>query len=402
MSLKTLFGGLDATKLSLNTLSGFVVTAALLFLIDGFSPAHMTEELLTEPEGGAIVAFGLIIIVASTLLGLMVDSIFHTFGRRFARIFWVPLTDELTYRNELMKSLGLRPWEFEWVQSTGTGLAAETEKNLIRFTETAGNAAYAMFLLSPATAFFLSREYAQSNLMALIVAAFIAIGALTLLYTSAASLTKYEGRKTAAAQDEIHKLSSRQHIDKKKVRSAWTWALLWPMVLAGAAILLAVGLLFMPKPTEVKGMDVIAELQNGEIPTINLEATIVKGTPAVPGDVAKSLLVEINNTVTKRTNFEVVTSNGDCLSAEHLPEPPKWEVRVTLTNNENVKAGDEVCINALLSFGGASAAESLIVGDIGDGDWLFPIVVTDTKANKECLLAYVKVTISWVSKAPGE
>jgi hypothetical protein len=210
MGLKGLFSGLDATKLYLNTLSGFVVTTAVLFLIDGFSPAHLTEELLAEPTAGPIVAFGLIIILGSTLLGLMMDSIFHTFGREFAKRFWLPLADELNYRRDLMKNLGLKNWEFEWVQATGTGLGAEVETKLIRFTETAGNVAYAMLLLSPATAFFLSREYAQSNLMSLVVATFVALGALVLLYTSAASLAKYEDRKTGAALDEIHKLSSRQ------------------------------------------------------------------------------------------------------------------------------------------------------------------------------------------------
>jgi hypothetical protein len=69
-------------------------------------------------------------------------------------------------------------------------------------------------------------------------------------------------------------------------------------------------------------------------------------------------------------------------------------VRVTLTNNEDVKAGDAVCINALLSF------EGVRLGDIGEGDWLFPIIVTGPKADKDYLLAYVKVTIKWVSGAP--
>jgi len=52
-------------------------------------------------------------------------------------------------------------------------------------------------------------------------------------------------------------------------------------------------------------MTLIGELQNDKTPTISLEVTIVRETPAVPGDVSQSLLVEINNTVTEPKNLEI-------------------------------------------------------------------------------------------------
>jgi hypothetical protein len=77
------------------------------------------------------------------------------------------------------------------------------------------------------------------------------------------------------------------------------------VLLVSIAIFLAAGLLFIPRPTEVKGMTLIGELQNDKTPTISLEVTIVRETPAVPGDVSQSLLVEINNTVTEPKNLEI-------------------------------------------------------------------------------------------------
>jgi hypothetical protein len=257
MTPKGLLGSIDAGKLALDSLPGFIVTTAILFLIDSLTPAHLIEGLFTDSGASTLTVAGLIIVLSSAVLGLMVDSIFHTFGRWFAKHFWKPLKYELAYRECLMKDVGLTLRDFEWVPTTGKGLGEAVETKLMRFIEVAGSSAYAMLLLSPVTALFLSREYAQSNAVASWVAFVIAVAAIILLFTSAESLSKYESRQTAAAMDEIRKLSSHLCVPKreeekkwKKERNLWSPVLLWTLVPMGVAVLLSLVLLAgVAKPT---------------------------------------------------------------------------------------------------------------------------------------------------------
>jgi len=85
------FGSIDFGKWALNTSSGFVVTTAVIFIIDAFVPGHMTEYLFSDLTAGKIIVFGLAAIVSSSILGLMIDCIYHTVGRRYAAMFWGPL-----------------------------------------------------------------------------------------------------------------------------------------------------------------------------------------------------------------------------------------------------------------------------------------------------------------------
>jgi hypothetical protein len=208
MNLKGFLANLNAEKLSLNTLSGFVAFLAVLLTFDALTPSHVIQSVLAETDAGPIVMATLFVIAVSAILGLMVDSVFHTFGRKLARWAWQPLDDALNNRETLMKSIGLTLDDFEWVKALGSNIAADENTRLMRFTETAGNTAYSLLLLAPAAGLYFAAEYAVAT--AWILAGLTLVAALVLIYTSAAALGKYESRKTAAAMDEIAKLSSQR------------------------------------------------------------------------------------------------------------------------------------------------------------------------------------------------
>ena len=127
----------------------------------------------------------------------MIDSIFQTFGRYFAKKFWRPLEYEFIYRTYCMHDIGLIQRDFEWVYAnTKNKMSSDVEKDYLRFTEVAGSSAYAMLLLfSPATFLFLRLEYHQSFLLSFLVSIMIVVGGIILLLTSAEALSKYERKK---------------------------------------------------------------------------------------------------------------------------------------------------------------------------------------------------------------
>jgi hypothetical protein len=236
--LKTLFPSIDLGKLAVDGFSGFIAALALLFVIDALIPTQLMYTLFTVQDAASTVIAAFIIVVGSAILGVIVDSIFHTFGRWFACLFWRPLRYEFEYRKCLMEDTGLTEDDFEWVQILGTDRSDVIEQKYMRYTEVAGSSAYAFFLLSPATALFLHREYKQTMCVALVVAGVIALAATILIFTSAASLAKYEKNKTAYAMDNIRELTSHFCTEKKdeKKWSRWSFRLLWPLALLAVAM----------------------------------------------------------------------------------------------------------------------------------------------------------------------
>jgi hypothetical protein len=145
-------------------------------------------------------------------------------------------------------------------------------------------------------------------------------------------------------------------------------------------------------------MIVIGKLKDGTVPTIDLQVKIKKDTPATPGDIAVSTVVTLNNIVKDPSKLKLV--HTDIVQNAKLPAKPAWKVKVALGDAAQAKEGSNIYVNALLSFE-KKPGERLNVSDVGEGDWLFPIVVTDDK-NNNYLLAYVKVIITWESKEPEQ
>ena len=81
-------GNFDLSKLALDTTSGFIVLVAILFILDALTAEHVIKNILTDNTAGSIVVFVLVAGLGSSVLGLMLDSVFHTFGRNFAKAFW--------------------------------------------------------------------------------------------------------------------------------------------------------------------------------------------------------------------------------------------------------------------------------------------------------------------------
>ncbi len=304
MNPKKFLESLDAAKIGLDTLSGLIVMTSLLFVVDAIAPIRLAKSILSEPQAGVL--GGLLFIVGSATLGILVDTFFQTFGRWFARRIWKPLDDELNHRDALMTGLGLSPQEFEWVKATGTNLTEEVEKKFMRFIEVAGSSAYALFLLSPATALFLSREYGLPNSAAVTVAGVIAAAAVILIFTSASSLAKYEERKTSAAFDEIRKLGSVPHAQKvKRTYLQWKdwrwWVSVACAVLFGGLTFLTSWYLTYAAPQQPVEMITISKLtKDGDIQTLQLNVKMEKDTPATPNDLASSLLVALSGQIKPR------------------------------------------------------------------------------------------------------
>jgi hypothetical protein len=215
----TKLAGIDFGKWTLTTSSGFVVTAAVIFLIDALTPGRLTESIFINDSAGDIVVYGFAAVVISSVLGLLMDSIFHTFGRWYAKKFWAPLGYAMKFRNFLMLEIGLVELDFEWIfASNKEKLSSEVEKDYLRFTEVAGSVAYTMMLLlGPAVYLLFSLEYHRSWLLSFLFAVFVIICGYILLLTSAASIYKYETRITSYAMDDIRKLCP--SLDVKKVAS---------------------------------------------------------------------------------------------------------------------------------------------------------------------------------------
>jgi membrane protein DedA with SNARE-associated domain len=416
MNPKSLLSGINITKLALDSLSGYIVIASLMFIVDSLIPGRITENLLTDSQAGTLTVIGLIIVVSSAILGLLVDSIFHTFGRWFAKSFWKPLKYEFEFRNKLMKDLGLGERDFEWIQTKGTGLGAEVEDKFLRFTEVAGSSAYAMFLLSIAMPAFLVKDYGISVTVSLWVAFMIVVGAVVLLYTSAASLSKYEKRKTGAVLDDFRKLTTylstsnveedlstsegetelgigKKEAEKRKSQNPLSSpVILWPLLIGGIMCLVFWSILTgVVNPIEESEMITISKLEDNKVPFIDLSVSISKDTPATPGDKVASKLVTLDNKLKGPLNLKLVST--DVAKSANLPENPKWGVKVGIGNAKGVVADQDIYINALLSLCDESG-ERLGVVDLYEGDWILPVVVSDDNGS-EYLLAYIKVAIKW-------
>lgn len=390
-----LFGSIDFGKLSINALPGFIVFAALLLLVDAFTPMHLTADILAEKSAGHIVVCALIIIIGSSILGLMFDSVFHTIGRRFARCIWPKLADELQYRKDLIRALGLDSEdEFKWVQNNGKKIGTDDiESHYMRNTEVGGSSAYATVFLSAAVALFLHWEYNVHIRTAIGVSFLIIVVAMILLFTSSASLEKYELNKTAMAMDEIRRLNPHPQARRDKERkwpfskkSLWSLLFLAPMVV----VWLIGG--FCPNPsTAAKDMAVISALENDTVPIISINTTVNVTSPNIPRAITAGKIISLDHTMYHSGNLSLKDAGDnhvvDLVKMTKLPDAaPGWQLTAAL--GDYIAAGN-VYLNVQLSFNTTDNSK------LHDGNWLLPvIVIVKDDSDKEYLLAYVQVIIN--------
>jgi hypothetical protein len=395
-----LFGKIDFGKLAVDTGPGFIVSLALLLLVDACTPLHLTADILAARSTGHIVIAALIIIVGSSILGLMFDSLFHTFGRRFARKIWPNLDDELNYRKDLMKDIGLDSKdEFEWIQNKGRKTGTDDiEGNYMRFTEVAGSSAYASILLSAAVALFLRWEYNQPFSTSFGVSFLIILVAMILLFTSSASLEKYELNKTAMAMNEIRRLNPHPHAKRKdkeskcpfsKKKSSWSLLFLAPMV-----VVWVIGGFCSNPSAAVEDMAVISALENNSIPIISINATGNFTSLSATKAISASRIINLDNTMYHHQKLSLKGAGDSGIAylvqTANLPNAPGWQLKATLSD---YIAAFDVCLNVQLSFDTADRSELDVV------NWLLPVIVTadddpgDKAPGKEYLLAYVRVII---------
>jgi hypothetical protein len=405
----TKLASFDFSKFSLTTSSGFIVSAAVFFTIDALTPDHLTESLFIDNSAGGIVAFGLIAVVMSGVLGLIMDSIYHTFGRWYAKKYWGPLAYSWKMRDLILQDIGLKSIDFEWIfASNKEKNTADIEKEILRFTEVAGSLAYTMMLLlGPSIFLLLKYEYQQSWGLSFISALLVIIGGYILLFTSAASLYKYETRTTAYVMDDIRKLypalnlegiSNTLENDRKLTRQKWQ-----PKKLAVSlwAIGIALVLLFsmnLVEFTEVGKANDMSELivigqqkgdtQNTNVPTIEIAVSKDVATPVTK--TATSILT-LKNLPCANTCALDIKNKENLTKSVSLPEEPNWKLVVTLFSPTRIANTEDVYLYLNLSFkdekGNTLASEK-----ITEGEWVFPIIVNIN--NNVCLLAQVRVKIT--------
>jgi len=321
-----------------------------------------------------------------------------------------------------MDGIGLTQKDFEWMYAASSARLsdAEVEKDYLRFTEAAGSMAYTMMLLlGPATFMFLRLEYHSPFWMSMMVAAFIILGGYILLFTNAASLRKYEDRKTSVVMREIRKASVSfdvAAIVKQCENAGCSRRKFQPgrLVYSLGVLILSVIMLAasqfpvnhqLTEETQMANMNVIGTAENitaenKGVPTLDI--VVNKGTGDTPGmvDQAKSIAVIIKELSHSNTGIELkdadpVAKNADLIKLLGIPDvmKPKWKLTAYLFNTSNVTDGDRVYVNVLLSFKGVPAS------DIFEGEWLFPIIVQS--GGKDYILAQVHVKINPAAPAAG-
>ena len=406
-------GSIDFGKWALNTSSGFVVAAAVMFVIDSLVGGHRIESLLSDINAGKVIIFALGAIVSSSILGLMLDSIYGTLGRWYSKQYWKPLQYEFAFRKGVMKEIGLINKDFEWMYaSCKDKLTADIEQKYLRFTEVAGSTGYTMMIfLCPATFMFLRLEYDISYRFSMGVGIFVAVCGLILLLTSAQSLSKYEMKKTSLVMDDIRRLNARFNVDKvidkckKDILHPLSYfkgaVCLLGIIVISALMLFGSHFIATWRTSEVNMMSklaLISEVGNGEtdvsgVPTINI---VVNKELTTPGDLAASMVVILNDKFNRAKDIHLKYSN----LANLIDPKPKWKLTVNLFNTTGVAVGTRVYINTYLSFVDSSG-NTISSNNIALGEWLFPVIVT-IDDNTEYLLAQVHVTIKAASPSVDE
>jgi hypothetical protein len=412
-------GNIDFGKWSLTTSSGFPVTLAIIFVIDALTPGHLTQSIFTDNSAGEIIVFGLIAVVISSVFGLLIDSIFHTFGRWYAKKFWAPLDYALKFRNYLMLEIGLTEIDFDWIFTSNKEKNTDAvEKDYMRFTEVAGSVAYTMMLLlGPGVVMLLNLEYHQTWLLSFFLGLLVVIGGYILLLTSAASIYKYEMRTTSYTMDDIRKLcpsldisnvtnkiekgirlkhdekpvSRKKWQPKKLARSLFILALSIFMILVVSPLARAPGLGDVNKMQELKviGQSKSDSANSSSVPTI--EITVNKDV-ATPADKSAAMVVTL-----KKVESAMATINAEeadnLVKLADMPNgmKPKWQLSVKIYNPSKILEGEDIYIYALLSFKDDSG-ERITSGNVTEGEWLFPVLVKigETKS----LLAQIRVKIT--------
>jgi hypothetical protein len=143
-----------------------------------------------------------------------------------------------------------------------------------------------------------------------------------------------------------------------------------------------------------------------------VEMLVSKGL-GTPGDLAASKVVTLSlkseNGKVDKNRLTLELKDTNLVNLVNVLNPPPWKLTVSLFNTAKVMSGDRVYINAFLSFNriiyDAAVAEApptvqrIPAGEIYDGDWLFPIIVTD--GTNDYLLAQVHVQIKAETPKPS-
>ena len=135
--------------------------------------------------------------------------------------------------------------------------------------------------------------------------------------------------------------------------------------------------------------NVITELENEKVPTLDVSINL---TGVIPQDEFISKTLKIKGEEGKYYSLELKGYNDSTGLTGEFPEKPKWKVKVSIGNTDNVTKGTPVYVNAQVFFD-REHPDQLSLADIKAGDWLFPIQVKDNKTDKEYLFAYIKVSI---------
>ncbi len=416
MNIKSFFASFDLARLSLDSITGLIVMSSILLLADAFSPSHLVQDVFSDAPVAAV--FGFFFLVGSAVTGLLVASIFQTFGRSYGQETWRPLWCEFEYRKDLMSKLGLTMSEFEWIYASKppapapvadetkerTMLAMDDQAKLLRFTEVSGSSAWAMLVLSPAVGFFLQKEYGQGPLTCWLVAVLLALACMMLFLASFESLSKYERRKTAITLAEVRKqgpiAAQRAECPDVVFKDYFPYCLyaaapfLLPLVFMGLLQIHAL------TPVQEATMELIGRTTDNKTPIIDLSADLGSATPA---DVSNSSLIYIVDKGGLPAALHLGTASQtdnpvELVNEAHLPPNyGGWTVMVSFDNSvagQQFTKDEIVNINALLSFQTVQAdgtVGTIPKSKLVPGKWLFPIVVSAGANNY--VLGYVQVTI---------
>lgn len=369
------------TKVAFQTLPGMVLVSAILLAFESLTTQSLTDQVFSDTQTGVMAS--LLFVLGSTVLGLGLDSFFHTIGRYWSRLLDNDLNKEYEYRDQLMLSVGLTPREFEWVSSGSNNLDQTIRDRFMRFTELAQTTGYALILSGASVALFLKREPSftpemsmelgigtisiGSSFAAFFVGFIIILVGTFLTLASVRSLVKYERRKTAAGMDEIRgkgtpavitEAAPNWELKSWNYRHLPTFAL-WvvPMILLTiAAALTTPGL---PKISAYDGGEQLLITSDPKQRTVPLIEFVVQidGDEA-PRDESKTKIFRVSELL-KKDDEVTQDLDQDLLTKLSFPvgAKPPWSLSAAIGprlddtgSKVTLKAGTEISLTAALSF----------------------------------------------------
>ncbi len=395
-------------KMIVQSLPGFVIAVGILLYADALLPDEITASIFTETQAGFIAGF--ILALAAAVLGLILDTAFHIWGRRIARWMNWTLAYELRFRHEILNSLGLQDRDFEWVKEKDEAKISEkAETRILRFTEVTATTAYALLLSAPGLGMYLAFVIGISTGSSLGWVAGVLILVAVLVWLSNESLAKFEKRRTSSLLDDVYSLGridrSYDEADFKKQKRNWPFR--YNSSYAGVVavfgvvfFLISYGLVNNVDPpvdnskTLIgENMRIIVDQPEQKVPVIELKGEIsraVNGALSIHRPkVVSTQMVVVNTLVKTPVKFEIrnviVNSDGTIVPdraakngvIQHETEP--WRIQISLVPKTDVQRSSEIAVQAVLAFtndDGVNIIDRLdSPGDLLFGERIFDIVV---------------------------